>query len=367
MNKLSEIIKQQIATSGPISVADYFSICLGHPKHGYYMTRDPFGVKGDFTTAPEISQMFGELIGLWLAQGWLDRGSPKTCHLIECGPGRGTFMGDILRAGKMAPGFIDSLSIHLVETSPALTTLQKETLRGSNVEWHKDLTSLPEVDENQPNFIIANELFDALPIYQLVKTADGWRDKVIDLDENTDVFQWAYGKHASKLEGYLSQQVKEAAQENDIAECSPLSLTFAELLGQRIDASNGLGLIIDYGYEKSATGDSLQAMKNHKYCDVLDHCGEADLTAHVDFQSLAAKFMLANCIAAPLLTQGVFLERLGIGGRAAQLCQNATEKQKQDIQTALKRLTHRDEMGILFKVLAIRAADAPKLAGFEVE
>lgn len=366
MTALRKLLIQQIKTTGPLSVSDYMSACLGHPKYGYYMTRDPFGTDGDFTTAPEISQMFGELIGLWLAQAWIDRGSPSSCQLIECGPGRGTLMADILRAAKMAPGFLESLSIHLVETSPTLTDTQKDSLKEYPVTWHKEFSSLPNPSSDIPNFIIGNEFFDALPIHQLVRISNSWHERLIT-SEGDDALIWAYDKNPSTLSNYISEIVTSSAQEGDIAECSPLSLTLSELMAERISISNGVGLFPDYGYSKPAVGDSLQALSDHQFCDVLNKCGNADLTAHVDFTALANKFDEKGCKAAPLLPQGLFLKRLGIDARADQLTANASKEQAINISASLKRLTHADEMGSLFKVLAIRAKDGPKLAAFEAE
>jgi len=191
MTPLAQVIRQHIEATGPMSVADYMGLCLGHPEFGYYTTRDPFGKVGDFITAPEISQMFGELIGLWLAQAWLDRGQPAQCHLIEAGPGRGTLMSDILRAAKMASGFLDALEIHMVETSPTLQEAQRNTLKDYSVTWHQDLTTLPAPDEMIPQFFVANEFFDALPIHQLMRTDIGWRERVVDWDDQSNGFAWS--------------------------------------------------------------------------------------------------------------------------------------------------------------------------------
>ncbi|WP_420547854.1 class I SAM-dependent methyltransferase [Curvivirga sp.] len=365
MTPLAHVIRQHIEGTGPMSVADYMGLCLGHPEYGYYITRDPFGKSGDFITAPEISQMFGELIGLWFAQAWIDRGSPKECHLIECGPGRGTLMSDILRATKMAPGFQDSLRIHLIETSPALRQVQKQTLDEYSVEWHENLNTLPDPTTDSPQFFVANEFFDALPIQQLLKTDVGWRERVIVWDDESKGFAWSLNARKTNLDAMLSEMVIKEAETGSIAEVSPISITLAEIMADHIARSNGVGLFIDYGYAQSATGDSFQALKDHEFCDCLDHCGEADLTAHVDFQAIANAFNRIGCESLPLLEQGLFLQRMGIEARAAQLAANGNEKQKQDIASALKRLTDNEEMGSLFKVLAIRAADGPSLAGFE--
>ena len=365
MTPLAQVIRQHIETTGPMSVADYMGLCLGHSEYGYYITRDPFGKGGDFVTAPEISQMFGELIGLWLAQAWLDRGSPKQCHLIECGPGRGTLMSDILRAAKMAPGFLDSLQIHLVETSPTLTKAQQQNLADYPVTWHQDLNSLPEPEAAIPQFFVANEFFDALPIHQLMKTDIGWHERVIGWDEGSNDFAWTLNSKKRNLEALLSEKVLKEAETGDIAEVSPISLALSEIMADHIAHSNGVGLYIDYGYAQSATGDSFQALKDHEFCDCLDHCGEADLTAHVDFQAISNAFTRGGCQSLPLLEQGLFLQRMGIEARATQLSANGNNKQKQDIASVLKRLTDTDEMGSLFKVLAVRAPNGPTLAGFE--
>ena len=362
MAGLLDHLKRRITLDGPISVADYMADCLGHPDHGYYMTRDPFGEAGDFITAPEVSQMFGELIGLWLVECWKQRNSPKAVTLVELGPGRGTLMSDILRAAKMAPAFLKAVDIHLVETSPALRRHQEKALAGHKVTWHDDLSSVPE---RGALYAVANELFDALPIHQLVRTESGWRERMIGLDPENGGLAWGLSPGTPGLIARMNPRLEGEARPGDIAEICPAGAGIARELGRRISESDGVGLFIDYGYARSACGDTFQALKGHQYVDVLDHCGEADLTAHVDFEALALSFQMTGAQPAPLLTQGEFLNRLGLSMRAQALARGADGKQIEALQAAYDRLTGADQMGELFKVLAIGGRDHPKLPGFD--
>ena len=336
-----------------MTLADYMATCLMHPRHGYYSTRDPLGAAGDFTTAPEISQMFGELLGLCLAQGWLDQGAPAPFVLAELGPGRGTLMADILRATTRVPGFHDALRLHLVETSPALRTEQAKRL--PQAIWHDSVEDLPE----GPLFLVANEFFDALPIRQFQRAGMDWRERVVGLGAESAL---TLGLAAPAPQPGLDHRLQDTRDGDIVETCAP-ARTIAATLGERIARDGGLALIIDYGDWRSL-GDTLQALQGHAVTDPLAAPGEADLTAHVDFEALAKS---AAPAAHSLLTpQGVFLERLGITARAQTLAGALTGDALESHIAAHRRLTHPAEMGSLFKTLALLPQGAPPPPGLEL-
>jgi NADH dehydrogenase [ubiquinone] 1 alpha subcomplex assembly factor 7 len=333
MTKLEEIIAAIIEAEGPMPLDRYMALCLGHPQFGYYMTRDPFGASGDFTTAPEISQVFGELIGVWLLNSWAALGSPKKFALVELGPGRGTLMADILRAVKAVPEFAKAAEVHLVETSPVLRALQGEKL--GEVVWHDTVESLPAM----PCFIIANEFFDALPIQQFENRAGRW-------------FQRCIGYGEGKLKMGLVPATAMSGDEG-LHELSPVSKAIAEDLGSHIAKHGGVALVIDYGHLKTAVGDTLQAMRNHAFVSVLDGAGEADITAHVDFEALAKSFISGGADLLPMLTQGQFLKAMGLDLRTEKLAAKLAGRPAEDFIAASRRLADADQMGNLFKVMAV--------------
>ena len=346
MNALGRIIAQRIRLQGPISLAAFMADALGHPEHGYYRRADPFGQAGDFVTAPEISQMFGELIGLWCAEVWRLMGSPAAFRLVELGPGRGTLMADALRAARVLPGFEAAASLHLVETSPALRARQKAALAGRDVAWHDGFGEVPA----GPTILVANEFFDALPVHQFVRTPGGWRERLVALDG--DRFVLATAPTPTPAEVLIPEAIRLAAPDGSVAEVSPAAVSTARAIAERLEAEGGAALIVDYGHAVHGTGETLQAVRRHRYHDILDDPGEADLTAHVDFAALADAARPHAALHGPV-TQGAFLRDLGIEMRARQLSQRATEAQRQDIETALHRLIDPAEMGNLFKVLAM--------------
>ncbi|WP_137111644.1 class I SAM-dependent methyltransferase [Rhodobacter sp. SY28-1] len=350
MTPLARLLIERIRETGPISVADYMAECLLHPVHGYYTTRDPFGAGGDFTTAPEISQMFGELIGLTLAQAWLDRGSPSPFTLAELGPGRGTLMADILRATKGVPGFNQAAQVVLVEASPVLRRKQHDTIsRGHDLglRWIEAAGDLPE----QPLFLIANEFFDALPIHQYQFVKGGWHERLIGVQDGALAFGLAEGE---TLPGTLAMQQREDGM---VIEENRIGRFVMRQVHHRLHHHGGLALVIDYGDWRSR-GDTLQALRRHAFDDPLAHPGEADLTAHVDFEALAER-------ETPFYsTQGAFLTQLGIDARAERLARNLTGAALESHWAAHRRLTHPEEMGSLFKVLAVSSAGAPPPPGF---
>ena len=349
---LSEQIAARIRANGPITLADYMSECLLHPTLGYYTTQDPFGTKGDFVTAPEISQMFGELIGLSLAQAWLDQGGPEVFTLVELGPGRGTLMADLLRATAGVKGFLQAARITLFEASERLQQLQRETLKDHQVTFTSDLTDLPQ----HPLFFVANEFFDALPIRQFERQKSAWRERLVGLDHD----RLAIGLGPETEIPALSYRLPDT-RKGDIVEYAPQAAPFVEALTARIAAHGGAGLIIDYG-DWSSLGDTLQAVKAHEYTDILDAPGQCDLTAHVDFEAMARS---ARCAYTRLTPQGVFLERLGITQRARALAAHLEGAPLDQHIRAHSRLTHPAEMGNLFKVFGVFAAGQSPPPGLE--
>jgi len=363
MSVLSKHIARLIKETGPMPVSHFMALALGHPKHGYYMTRDPLGAAGDFTTAPEISQMFGELIGLWIAETWMAQGSPTKFVLAELGPGRGTLMADALRALRAVPGLLPALDLHFVETSPVLAAIQKQNV--PNATWHDRFDTLPE----GPLYVIANEFFDALPIRQFVRTKQGWCERYVMLSESSTEDEPRF-EPAIMPVPQASNDILAAGQRNapigSLAEVSPASAAFAEDIALRISKHGGAALIIDYGHTKSAAGETLQALRAHEFVNVFENPGEADLTAHVDFEALAIAAKAGGVAAHGPIEQGTFLRALGIDERATTLKAKATPDQTRDIDSAEQRLTSREEMGSLFKVLALTPLGAPTPAGFEV-
>ena len=349
MTPLGDILTRQIARTGPMTLADYMSACLLHPDHGYYATRDPLGVAGDFTTAPEISQMFGEMIGLALAQSWMDQGQPVGV-LVELGPGRGTLMADILRATKGVPGFHAALTVYLVEASPALRGIQAKAVPQAH-----HVRSLDEVPE-APLFLIANEFFDALPIRQFIRSGDGWAERVVGL---TDGYL-SFGLTAPTRLNMLEHRWDTTA-EGDMIEHCPALPGLAEEIGRRVEQSGGAALLIDYGHW-NATGDTFQAVQRHSRADPLDTPGEADLTAHMDFAAIAAA---VPCGATALTKQGVFLEHLGITQRAQALANRLQGKARAAHVAAHRRLVHPDEMGELFQIIGLYPAAGPVPPGLD--
>ncbi len=348
MTALAEILKARIGRMGPITIAEYMTECLLHPEFGYYTTRDPLGRAGDFTTAPEISQMFGELIGLCLAQAWIDQGQPERFTLAELGPGRGTLMTDIVRATQNVPGFPQAAEVHFVEASQTLRAHQVE--RVNNATFHDSVETLPE----QTLFLVANEFFDALPIRQFIRAENGWSERMVGLQDDRLAFGLSSAAPLAMLDDKLGiTQVGEM-----IETCGPLPGTVS-IVADKIEAYGGAALIIDYGDWGSA-GDTFQAVKAHGKVDPLATPGEADLTAHVDFAAIARS---ATCGVSAMTPQGVFLERLGITERAQQLAKPLSGSALKSHIAAHRRLTHPDEMGHLFKVIGFHPKRANPMPG----
>lgn len=351
MTELTKILLRQIEQSGPITVAEYMTQCLLHPKHGYYTTHQPLGSEGDFVTAPEISQMYGEMLGLCLAQAWMDQGAPTPFTLAELGPGRGTLMADILRATRSVTGFHDAAQITLVEASPVLQKLQAEALTGFEAHWVSNVTELPE----QPLFIVANEFFDCLPISQFMRTEHGWQEQMIGAKDGVLGFI---------LAATTPIEVFGDALLGTMLETCPSAVAITSELAQKIATHGGAGLIVDYG-DWAPAGDTIQAVQNHQKTDVLQDCGASDLTAHVNFQSLA-KAATPHAQVSGLTSQGVLLELLGITARAQTLAASLQGGALENHISAHRRLTHPDEMGHLFKALAIAPIGASLPPGFDI-
>jgi len=339
---LGQKLRRLIAANGPMSVSEYMAHCLGDAAHGYYTTRDPFGAGGDFTTAPEVSQMFGEIVGAWLIEAWRLSGSPDPVALVELGPGRGTLMADILRVAARVPGFRRAASVQLVETSPTLRKHQADVLGapGIDVQWHEAFGDVP----GGPLLLLANEFFDALPIRQFVRIGATWRERVIGLDDEE---RFAFGIGAGRLDH------GPAAPNGSILELRPAADALMTEMARRIVEHGGTALIVDYGHADAGIGETLQAVARHAYADPLEAPGEADITAHVDFAALARAAEAAGAATHGPMPQGEFLVALGIAARAERLAGDANEATRHTLRTALERLIAPHQMGILFKVMAV--------------
>ena len=356
-HSLAEQIRTLIVEEGPIGVDRYMALALGHPTHGYYMTRDPFGAAGDFITAPEISQMFGELLGLWAAAVWNQMDSPATVRLVELGPGRGTLMADALRAAGALPPFRQAVDVHLVETSPVLRDAQRRTLEplGVAVTWHASIDSIPA----GPTIVLANEFFDALPVKHFVRTPRGWCERLVGLREGALMFG-----AAPEMQPSLTLDAPIGA----IFEIGLASRRVAGSVAAHVVRHGGAALILDYGYTAPRLGETLQAVKAHRPVEPLADPGEADLTAHVDFAALSRSARTAGALVHGPVPQGEFLQALGIATRADILKKQAGAAQGDAIEAAVARLTEagtpdRPGMGRLFRALAFSSPQLKVLPG----
>ncbi len=349
--ELGRLIARRIALTGPISLADFMAEALGHPHLGYYRQAAALGAPGDFTTAPEISQMFGELIGAWLADRWLAMGRPPSVQLVEFGPGRGTLMADALRATRGVPGFHDALSLHLVEISKTLRVAQRMALGPFRPVWHERFDSVPR----GPTLIVANEFFDALPVRQFHRSPQGWVERMVGLTDDGEGLRLALAPGVTPFARFLPDAP--AGAEAEICEAGQM---LAAAIGSRIGQHGGWALIIDYGRD-GALGSSLQAVRRHQRVDILERPGETDLSIHVDFTALAESTGVRTF--GPV-SQRDFLRALGIEHRAASLKAKANERQRAALDEALARLIAPDQMGTLFRVLAVGDDAAAAPAGF---
>ena len=350
---LLHLIADEIRLGGPIGLDRYIGLCLGHPVHGYYRTRDPFGPAGDFVTAPEISQMFGELLGVWVAATRTLMGAPERLTLVELGPGRGTLMADALRALRtLAPEV--AIDLHLVETSPILRRLQETRLAGRAAHWHESIETLPP----GPMIVLANEFFDALPVRQFERTAAGWCERLVGLGPDGAALAWGLRPEPDPL-------IARAASLGSVLTLPSVALGMVRTLARRLVRDGGVVLVLDYGHAQPGFGDTLQAVRGHRFVDPLDTPGEADLTTHVDVAALAraAEAEGARCHG-PVDQRDVLLG-LGLRQRADRLKACATPEQGAAIEAAVARLTDpaRRGMGSLFKVLAVSHPSLDALPG----
>jgi SAM-dependent MidA family methyltransferase len=344
---LAESLRRRIATAGPITVHDYMETCVADPVSGYYIARQPIGKAGDFITAPEISQIFGELLGLWAVNVWQSMGEPDNIVLAELGPGRGTLMADALRAIKSVPQLHKRISIALIETSPILREAQADALGNFDVGWFDAIEEVPDA----PLILLANEFLDALPVRQYIRRSGGWHERCVGIDQGA--FAYVESDQASGLD-----LPAELADDDDaIFETRPSVANLIAALAARTKPV--AALFIDYGHERSGFGDTLQAVRGHGFADPLEAPGEADLSAHVDFADLARRARAAGLKSFGPMPQGEFLLKLGLEMRRDRLLQAANPEQRQTIVTGTDRLTDRRVMGELFKVLAITSSTLP--------
>ena len=353
MNALAAQLIGRIQSAGPMSLADYMAECLLHPLHGYYTTATPIGAGGDFTTAPEISQMFGELLGLMLAQSWMDQGAPSPFTLAEPGPGRGTLMADIWRATARVPGFHAAARVHLIEASPRLRAQQAARLADARPQWCESFAALPDA----PLWLIANEFFDALPIRQFQRAGQGWRERLVGLKGGALTLGLGDEMPLAALPARFAQ-----VAEGEIVELRPAARPVMAEIEARIRSHGGAAVIVDYGDWRSR-GDTFQAVAQHAFADPFADPGRADLTAHVDFEALALDAPALR--ASALIGQGALLRHLGIAERAARLARNLSGASLQAHEAGFLRLTEPTEMGTLFKALALVPPGQPLPPGFE--
>ncbi len=349
-------IKGLIRSHGPIDLERFMALAV----QDYYARGTAFGRQGDFTTAPEVSQIFGELIGAWCCLTWESLGRPDPFHLVELGPGRGALMADLLRAAQILPGFQMAARLHLVETSPALRAQQAKALDGYAPQWHDRLETIPH---DAPMILVANEFLDALPIRQYVRRSTGWHERLIGLDESG---QLVWQTKSDPDPGLVLPSHMAEAPDGSIAEICPQALSLIKELSHRLGQHGGAALFFDYGPMESGLGDSLQAVKGHAFAEVLHDPGGADLTAHVDFAALARQAVAQGIKAWGPVPQGVWLQRMGILERTRQLSALADDRQRDLLISGTRRLIDPQEMGTLFKVLALTQPAVSAPTGFEV-
>lgn len=342
----------QIELSGPVSVADFMAACLYHPEHGYYNSREPFGRRGDFITAPEISQMFGELLAVWAVTTWRNSGKPAPFVFAEIGPGRGSLMQDMLRVLKgVASDFLEAAMLHMVETSPRLRAIQRETLGtdGKSVEWLDSIDRLPPL----PIILIGNEIFDAIPIRQFVKTGGNWLERMVGMDENGRL---SFVAGMESIPPDLLPEKADNQPEGTIFEVAHAREQLAGSIARHVTEHGGAALFFDYGHLEPGFGDTLQAVRRHRHDGLFVAPGEADLTAHVDFAALSMTCRQAGA-SSSVMKQGDFLLKMGLLERAGVLGANRSTEERNQLSAAVERLAGPDQMGNLFKVLVIFSGD----------
>jgi NADH dehydrogenase [ubiquinone] 1 alpha subcomplex assembly factor 7 len=355
-------IRRRITLAGPMPVRQYMDLCLSHPVHGYYTTHDPLGREGDFITAPEVSQVFGELLGLWAASTWHQMGQPENVRLVELGPGRGTMMLDALRAMQVVPAFRAAVVLHMIEINPTLQQRQQQALAAVDIPvmWHQNFDEVPD----GPVIVLANELFDALPVNQAIKQFNGWYERVVEIDADSKLVFGIANDLIPLFDQLVPARMRDApigASYEWRADNLPLSLS------RRLVLQGGAALVIDYGHVESGAGDTLQAVGRHAFVNPLEAPGEVDLTAHVDFQAFALTAESMGAYVTGPIEQARFLRNLGIEKRAASLKALASPEKAAEIDSAIKRLLGegRTEMGAMFKVIGIGHPALGALPGFE--
>lgn len=356
INSLEDRLKTLIKTQGSISVARYMAACLYDPEGGYYVTRGKLGRDGDFITAPEVSQMFGEMLGLWAVQTWMDMGSPAEFNLVELGPGKGTLMADALRAAHVSDAFTQAANITLVESCEPLKTAQRAALAGHKVNWVSRIGDIPD----GPMVLLANEYLDCLPIRQFVRMKDGWHERLVGMKDDKLIFGVAPRPITSDT--VIPESLRDA-DEGALVEVRPQAQAVISSLASRFRKHKGMATFIDYGPLTSEVGDTLQAIRNHEKVDAFSTPGDADLSARVDFAELARQAVDDGLVVHGPTEQGTFLKSLGIDIRAAHLIR-ANRATGAKIVDERDRLTQTDQMGSLFKVITFAADNMPKPTGF---
>ncbi len=361
MGELAARIARRIRREGPLSIAAFMAIALHDPESGYYARRDPLGAAGDFITAPEISQIFGELIGLWCADLWRHIGQPDPVILAELGPGSGALLSDFLRAAATLPEFRRALTVYLVEASPVLRAVQQRRLGSAAPVFVASIDALPP----GPLLLVANEFLDALPIRQLVRGRVEWAERVVTLDAR-DRLVFGDGPENPALSLLVPAELR-ARPPGTVVEICPAALSLAASLGERLVRQPGAALFVDYGYFPSAPGPTLAAVRRHAAAALLDEPGRADLSAHVDFARIAAAARAAGAVVHGPVAQGRFLAGLGAEARLAALSARANPAQRAALESGLQRLLDPAQMGNLFKALALTSPNLPAPTGFAAE
>jgi NADH dehydrogenase [ubiquinone] 1 alpha subcomplex assembly factor 7 len=359
---LAEHLTRRIRALGPLTVEAYMTEVLTHPRYGYYVAQQPFGQSGDFITAPEVSQMFGELIGAWMADTWTRMGRPSGIHMAEIGPGRGVLMRDLLRAAATVPGLRQTAHVHLIDVSATLRAVQRRALAesGWDIQWHSSFADLPD----GPLLLVANELFDALPIRQFVRTRAGWCERLVEIGPD-ETFRFVLTRGPAPASALIPEAVRDTAPLESVAEVCPAAIGLATAIAGRVASDGGAALIIDYGNTEFGARDTLQAVAHHRSHPVLERPGSADICAHVDFAMVAQAAREAGARVWGPRTQGEFLRTIGISERAMVLSRVATPEQRDEITAAMDRLIGPHAMGGLFKVISIAAPALADVAGFQ--
>ena len=357
---LGRKIARRIRAGGPLSVAAYMTMALHDPDGGYYARRDPIGAQGDFITAPEISQVFGELIGLWCAVVWRQLGRPDPVILAELGPGRGVLIGDLLRVAATVPDFHRALRLHLVEASAPMRAVQQQRLAQSEPIWVPRFEDLPD----GPMLLVANEFLDALPIRQFVRRGVHWSERLVTLD-GEDSFVFVEGPPSPVVRLLIPEGLRDSAKQGAVVEICPAALALAAALGARFSRQAGAALFIDYGYFPSAPGPTLRALHRHCAVSVLAAPGTADLSAHVDFAAFAEAARAAGAKSHGPMPQARLLAALGAAQRAAALRARATPSQQHALDSGVERLLDPSGMGTLFKAMALISPGLPPPPGFD--